>query len=80
MIWPSPLASPGLQAEADALPRAMFTMVRMSLTVTWPSLLQSPTHGVGVNVGAAVRVGVLVAVVVGVVVGVGVFDAVAVGV
>jgi len=53
------------------LPRAMFTIVRISSTVTCPLPSQSPTHGVGagVLVGVAVTVGVLVAV--GVDVGVG---------
>ena len=48
----------------------MFTMVRISSTVTVPSSLQSPVHGLGVDVGGAVCVGVRVMVATGVTVSV----------
>ena len=59
-------------------------MVRMSSTVTVPSSLQSPAHGLGVDVGGTVCVDVRVMVATGVTVGmladVGVLVAVGVGV
>jgi hypothetical protein len=57
VIWPSWLASPASHAVTGALPKAMFTIVRISSTVTVPSSLQSPTQGLGVNVGRVARVG-----------------------
>jgi hypothetical protein len=62
----------------------MFTIVRISSTVTVPSPLQSPAHSLGVDVGGTVCVGVRVmvatGVTVGVLVGVGVLVAVGVGI
>jgi hypothetical protein len=45
VIWPSSLISPMSQSDTGALPRAMFTIVSSSSTVTCSSLLQSPQHG-----------------------------------
>jgi hypothetical protein len=82
VIWPLWLASPASHVVTGVSPRAMFTSIRISSTVTLPSSLQSPAHGFGVDVGGTVCVGVLVAVavLVGVLVGAGVFVGVAVGV
>jgi hypothetical protein len=52
----SPLASPASHSETDAFPRAMFTMVRISSTITAPSQLQSPTQEHGAALGVAVGV------------------------
>jgi hypothetical protein len=67
VIWPLWLASPAVHVATPALPRAMFTMVSSSSTVTERSLWQSPGH-----LGAGVAVGVSVGVPVGVRVGVAV--------
>ena len=45
VMSPLPSASPAVQAESGVLPRAMFTMVRSSSTVTCRSSLQSPKPG-----------------------------------
>ena len=49
-----PSGTPIEQVAASAVPKAMFTIVRSSSTVTCPSPLQSPIHG-RVEVGAGVR-------------------------
>ena len=49
----SPLASPAMHSKGGKLPSAMFTIVMTSLTVTWLSPLQLPTHGSGVAVVVA---------------------------
>ena len=54
MSTSAPLGIPFGQADASALPRAMFTRVISSFTVTSPLPSQSPTQmpeGSGVNVG-----------------------------
>jgi hypothetical protein len=56
----SPFSSPVGQSESEAFPSAMFTMVRISSTMTVPSRLQSPTQGRADWVGVGVRVGGLV--------------------
>jgi hypothetical protein len=43
VICPSWFASPASHAVTGGFPSAMFTKVRRSSTVTWPSPLQSPT-------------------------------------
>ena len=62
----APLGMPFGHAVASALPKAMFTIVRISSTVTVPLSLQSPTHGLRVAVGGTVCVGVFDGVAVGV--------------
>jgi len=42
---PLPSVSIAVQVSSDALPKAMFTAVIRLLTVTCPSLSQSPAHG-----------------------------------
>jgi len=76
----SPLGMPF--GHEPPLPRAIFTIVRISSTVTVPLSLQSPVHRLGVGVLVGVSVGVLVGVLVtvGVFVGVLVRVGVAVGV
>jgi hypothetical protein len=54
VIWPSPFPSPAGHTVIGAVPRAMFTMTRMSSTVTSPSSRQSPTHGTGRTVALGV--------------------------
>jgi hypothetical protein len=70
VICLSLLASPGRQSEIGELPKEIFTIVRISSTVTEWSPLQSPAHGFGVSVGGTVCVGVAVMVATGVTVGV----------
>lgn len=62
--------------DTSALPRAMFTIVSRSSTVTCAVPLQAPTHVAGIRVG--VKAGVLVGVPVGVSVAVGVGELVGV--
>jgi hypothetical protein len=50
------LASPAGHAESCAFCRAISTMVTMSVTVTFPLLLQSPVHCAGLGVGEGVGV------------------------
>ena len=57
-VTSAPLATPCGQADAWEVPRAMFTRVITSLTVTSRSPLQSPMHGMGVRVLIGVGVGV----------------------
>lgn len=90
MIWPSLFASPAGQVETLALPSEMFTIVRISTTVTGPLPVHWPTHtgsttvvglmvAVGVGKAVAISVGVAVPVAVGVSAGAGVGVALLVG-
>jgi hypothetical protein len=60
----TPVGMPRAQADASALPRAMFTSVISSFTATSPPASQSPTQvlavsiAVGVGESALVKVGV----------------------
>jgi hypothetical protein len=62
MSTPAPDGMPLGHAVGWALPRATFTIVMSSLTVTVPLASQSPVHGsvmgVGCGVSVLVRVGV----------------------
>ena len=61
MTWPLLFGSAaGQEVQQGALPSARFTIVMISLTVTWVSPLQSPRQGLGVleGVDEAVLVGV----------------------
>jgi len=69
VISPSPLASLAIHVERFALPRAMFTMVMSSFTVTSRLPLQSPVHGAMVGVAVIVALFVVVEAGVGVAVG-----------
>jgi hypothetical protein len=69
VISPSTFASPAEHADTGALPRAMFTIVMSSFTVTSSPPPQVPTQGVGVRVRVGVEVPVGVDVGVGVSVG-----------
>ena len=62
VIWPSRFASPAKQVSTLAFPRAILTIVTISLTVTCPLLLQSPTQGIAVGDGVSVAARVAVAV------------------
>jgi len=56
MVW-SPLESPASQVATAALPRAMFTILSSSSTVTWVSRSQSPVQGSIAVVAVALALG-----------------------
>lgn len=58
VISPSWLESPALHVVTGVFPRAMFTIVRISSTVTELLPSQSPTHPAGVGEAVGVSVGV----------------------
>lgn len=55
VIWSSWFVSPAGHSDISAVPRAMFTIVSNSSTVTCPLPLQSPTQEIGLgDVGVGV--------------------------